>query len=98
MDGLLSAARTATDAKARKAKFAELQKELVDRLPFLPLFLEDRVELADERLQGPTPRLISRRVGPILGCANMAPRRDTRSVMLACPVPSVPRWRNRQTR
>jgi ABC-type transport system substrate-binding protein len=32
MDGLLSAARTAIDATARKAKFAELQKELVERI------------------------------------------------------------------
>ncbi len=59
MDGLLSAARTAIDATARKAKFAELQKELVERMPFLPLYLEDRVEVVHDRLQGPTPRLIS---------------------------------------
>ena len=59
MDGLLSAARTATDPKVRKAKFSELQKELADRLPFLPLYLVDRLELADGRLQGPTPRQIS---------------------------------------
>jgi len=59
MDGLLAAARTATDATARKTKFAELQKELIDRLPFLPLYLGDRVELAHDRLQGPTPRQIS---------------------------------------
>jgi len=59
MDGLLSAARTAIDAAARKAKFADLQKELNERLPFLPLYLEDRVEVAGDRLQGPTPRQIS---------------------------------------
>ncbi len=59
MDGLLAAARTATDTKVRAAKFAELQKELVERLPFLPLYLEDRVELASDRLQGPTPRQVS---------------------------------------
>ena len=54
MDGLLAAARTATDTKVRAAKVAELQKELVERLPFLPLYFEDRVELASDRLQGPT--------------------------------------------
>ena len=59
MDGLLAAARTATDPKVRKEKFAELQKELLERMPFLPLYLEDRIELAHDRLQGPTPRLIS---------------------------------------
>ena len=59
MDGLLAAARTATDTKARKEKFAELQKELLERMPFLPLYLEDRIELASDRLQGPTSRLIS---------------------------------------
>jgi peptide/nickel transport system substrate-binding protein len=59
MDGLLSGARMATDATARKTRFAELQAELLERLPFLPLYLEERVELARDRLQGPTPRQIS---------------------------------------
>ena len=59
MDGLLSAARTAIDPTVRKAKFKDLQAELLERLPFLSLYLEDRVELADDRLQGPTPRQVS---------------------------------------
>jgi ABC-type transport system substrate-binding protein len=59
MDGLLAAARTATDPEVRKAKFKDLQAELLQRMPFLPLYLEDRVEIADARLQGPTPRQIS---------------------------------------
>jgi peptide/nickel transport system substrate-binding protein len=59
MDGLLSGARTAVDATTRKAKFTLLQAELLDRMPFLPLYLEDRVELTRDRLVGPTPRQIS---------------------------------------
>ena len=59
MDGMLTAARTAVDPTARKARFDELQKELRERMPFLPLFLEDRVELVADRLEGPTPRQLS---------------------------------------
>ncbi|HEY8168405.1 MAG TPA: peptide ABC transporter substrate-binding protein [Candidatus Limnocylindrales bacterium] len=60
MDGLLAAARMAVDPAQRATKSAELQRELAERMPFLPLFLEDRVEILGDRLDGPTPRLISR--------------------------------------
>ena len=57
----------------RKAAYTALQKQLATGRS-CSLAFEDEVDGGPRPLQGPSPAS-SRAVGPVLGCANMAPRR-----------------------
>ncbi len=75
LDNLLVKARAPGTTDERKAAYSALQKQLATGRYLLPLAFADEVVVARDTVEGPVLRQVTDPVGPILGCANMAPRR-----------------------
>ena len=75
LDVLLEKARAPGSASVRKAAYSALQKQLAAGRYVLPLAFADEVVVFRDTVQGPDDPAGHGRVGSILGCANMAPRR-----------------------
>ena len=70
-----SAARAPGTDEARKAAYVALQARLATGVYLLPIAFRDEVVVVRDTLRGPRHPAHREPRGPILGCANMAPRR-----------------------
>ena len=74
LDPLLIKARAPGTDEARKAAYAALQAKLAAGTYYLPMAFADIVVVVRDTVSGPRSTAPRRPRGPILGCANMAPR------------------------